>query len=138
MRYKVTVVGAGNVGATCAQLIAQSDVADVVMVDVAAELATGKAVSLHDGLGIWDESAEKLFGLIHAEDLERVREAVARGVEPQSGARVVDEVADAGGGSQSDVKLDCRIDAHYSQRFDGSSRAIGCQKYAGRVNRNQP
>lgn len=42
------------------------------------ELATDKAVSLHDELGIWDESAEKLFGLIHAEDLERVREAVAR------------------------------------------------------------
>ena len=29
MRYKVTVVGAGNVGATCAQLIAQADVGDV-------------------------------------------------------------------------------------------------------------
>ena len=39
MRYKVTVVGAGNVGATCAQLIAQADLADVVMVDVAAEEA---------------------------------------------------------------------------------------------------
>src|SRR3954470_12084760 len=46
MRYKVTVVGAGNVGATCAQLIAQSDVADVVMVDVAADLATGKALDM--------------------------------------------------------------------------------------------
>src|SRR4051812_11614075 len=46
MRYKVTVVGAGNVGATCAQLIAQADVADVVMVDVAADLATGKALDM--------------------------------------------------------------------------------------------
>ena len=46
MRYKVTVVGAGNVGATCAQLIAQADLADVVMVDVAAELATGKALDM--------------------------------------------------------------------------------------------
>jgi len=46
MRYKVTVVGAGNVGATCAQLIAQADLADVVMVDVAADLATGKALDM--------------------------------------------------------------------------------------------
>jgi malate dehydrogenase len=46
MRYKVTVVGAGNVGATCAQLIAQADLADVVMVDVADKLATGKALDM--------------------------------------------------------------------------------------------
>jgi malate dehydrogenase len=46
MRYKVTVVGAGNVGATCAQLITQADVADVVMVDVADKLATGKALDM--------------------------------------------------------------------------------------------
>ncbi|HEV8580685.1 MAG TPA: malate dehydrogenase [Thermoanaerobaculia bacterium] len=46
MRYKVTVVGAGNVGATCAQLIAQSDLADVVMVDMLADLATGKALDM--------------------------------------------------------------------------------------------
>ena len=46
MRYKVTVVGAGNVGATCAQLIAQADLADVVMVDMLADLATGKALDM--------------------------------------------------------------------------------------------
>ena len=46
MRYKVTVVGAGNVGATCAQLVAQAGLADVVMVDVAADLATGKALDM--------------------------------------------------------------------------------------------
>jgi malate dehydrogenase len=40
------VVGAGNVGATCAQLIAQSDLADVVMVDMLADLATGKALDM--------------------------------------------------------------------------------------------
>src|SRR5436309_3776335 len=46
MRYKVTVVGAGNVGATTAQRIAEHELADVVMVDVAAELATGKALDM--------------------------------------------------------------------------------------------
>ena len=34
MRSKVTVVGAGNVGASCAQLLAQRDYADVVLVDI--------------------------------------------------------------------------------------------------------
>ena len=46
MHYKVTVVGAGNVGATTAQRIAEHDLADVVMVDVAADLATGKALDM--------------------------------------------------------------------------------------------
>src|SRR5262245_2651554 len=46
MRYKVTVVGAGNVGATCAQLVVQADLADVVMVDMLADLATGKALDM--------------------------------------------------------------------------------------------
>lgn len=34
MRSKVTVVGAGNVGASCAQLLAQRDYANVVLVDI--------------------------------------------------------------------------------------------------------
>jgi malate dehydrogenase len=43
---KVTVVGAGNVGATCAQRIIESDVADVYLVDVIEGLAAGKALDL--------------------------------------------------------------------------------------------
>src|SRR5262245_14454662 len=46
MQHKVTVVGAGNVGASTAQRIAERELADVVMVDVAAELATGKALDM--------------------------------------------------------------------------------------------
>jgi malate dehydrogenase len=46
MQHKVTVVGAGNVGATTAQRIAERELADVVMVDVAADLATGKALDM--------------------------------------------------------------------------------------------
>src|ERR1700728_1298515 len=52
MRYKVTVVGAGNVGATTAQRIAEADLADVVMVDVAAELAAGKALDMMEAAPI--------------------------------------------------------------------------------------
>ncbi len=46
MRRKVTVVGAGNVGATCAQVLAQRDYADVVLVDIKEDLPQGKALDI--------------------------------------------------------------------------------------------
>jgi len=45
-RRKVTVVGAGNVGATCAQVLALRDYADVVLVDVKEGLPQGKALDI--------------------------------------------------------------------------------------------
>jgi malate dehydrogenase len=46
-RRKVTVVGAGNVGATCAQVIAMRDYADVVLVDIVENLPQGKALDIN-------------------------------------------------------------------------------------------
>ena len=46
-RRKVTVVGAGNVGATCAQVLAQRDYADVVLVDIKENLPQGKALDIN-------------------------------------------------------------------------------------------
>jgi malate dehydrogenase len=46
-RTKVTVVGAGNVGATCAQRIAERDYADVVLVDIVEGLPQGKALDMN-------------------------------------------------------------------------------------------
>lgn len=43
---KVAVIGAGNVGATTAHLIAQKSFANVVMVDIVAGLAKGKALDI--------------------------------------------------------------------------------------------
>ena len=48
MRPKVTVVGAGNVGATAAQYIAHAELADVVLVDVLEGIPQGK------GLDLWE------------------------------------------------------------------------------------
>ncbi len=45
-RAKVTVVGAGNVGGTTAQLLAQKNYADVVLVDIIDGLPQGKALDL--------------------------------------------------------------------------------------------
>ena len=47
MRRKVTVVGAGNVGATCAQVLAANDYADVVLVDIKENLPQGKALDIN-------------------------------------------------------------------------------------------
>jgi len=69
MRKKVTVVGAGHVGATLAQRIAESGLADVVLVDLAEGIPQGKALDLleagpilgHDsrisGANSYDETA---------------------------------------------------------------------------------
>ena len=46
MRNKVTVIGAGNVGATTAQRIHQLGYADVVLVDVVEDLPQGKALDM--------------------------------------------------------------------------------------------
>ena len=43
---KVTVVGAGNVGATCAQRLIEKNISDVVLIDIIDGLPQGKALDL--------------------------------------------------------------------------------------------
>ena len=45
-RNKVTVIGAGNVGATTAQRIAEAGLADIVLVDIVEGLPQGKGLDL--------------------------------------------------------------------------------------------
>ncbi len=46
MRKKITVVGAGNVGATCAQRLAERGYADVILVDIIEGMPQGKALDI--------------------------------------------------------------------------------------------
>ena len=46
MRKKVTVVGAGNVGANCALRVAEKELADVVLIDIAEGIPQGKGLDL--------------------------------------------------------------------------------------------
>ncbi|MBM3774024.1 MAG: malate dehydrogenase [Acidobacteria bacterium] len=46
MRKKITVVGAGNVGANCALRIAEKELGDIVLVDVVEGVPEGKALDL--------------------------------------------------------------------------------------------
>jgi len=52
MRFKVTVVGSGNVGATAAQRLAEKGYADVVLVDIIEGVPQGKALDLAEAAPI--------------------------------------------------------------------------------------
>src|ERR671916_2039462 len=48
MRKKVTIIGAGFVGSTCAHWIAAKELADVVLVDIVEGIPQGKALDLFE------------------------------------------------------------------------------------------
>ncbi len=52
MRSKVSVIGAGNVGATCAFRIAEMGIADVVLVDIIDGLPQGKGLDMQEATPI--------------------------------------------------------------------------------------
>ncbi len=52
MKKKVTVIGAGNVGATAAMRVAEKDLADVVLIDVLEGVPAGKALDLAEAAPI--------------------------------------------------------------------------------------
>ena len=101
-RRKVTVVGAGNVGATCAELLAARDYADVVLVDIKEGLPQGKALDINQmgavlgyepnviGTNSYDETADSDVVVITAglprqpgmsrDDLVSVNEGIVKSV----------------------------------------------------------
>ena len=59
-RSKVTVIGAGNVGATAAQRIAEAGLADVVLVDIVEGLPQGKGLDLAEAAPVVGHDARVL------------------------------------------------------------------------------
>ena len=69
-RNKVTIIGAGNVGGTAAQRLAEKEIADVVLIDLKPDMPQGKALDLSEtapiygydgrlaGTATYDETAE--------------------------------------------------------------------------------
>jgi len=57
MKKKVTIIGAGNVGASAAQLVAQAGLADVVIFDIVKGLAAGKALDISEACPLWGSSS---------------------------------------------------------------------------------
>src|SRR5215217_915649 len=68
MRRKVTVVGGGNVGASCAQRFAERDYADVVVIDSDAERAGRLAVDINVAAAI-NSYAPVVIGTDRVEEL---------------------------------------------------------------------
>ncbi len=62
MRKKVTVVGAGNVGATVAMRVAEKGLADVVLVDIIEGVPAGKALDLAEAAPI-EKHDSRLTGI---------------------------------------------------------------------------
>jgi malate dehydrogenase len=54
MRKKISIIGAGNVGATTAQFVLQSGIADVVLFDVVEGMPQGKALDLAEACPLWN------------------------------------------------------------------------------------
>jgi len=62
MRKKVTIVGAGNVGATAAMRVAEKELADVVLVDVLEGIPAGKALDLAEAAPV-EKHDSKITGV---------------------------------------------------------------------------
>ncbi len=62
MRKKVTIVGAGNVGATAAMRVAEKELADVVLVDVLEGVPAGKALDLAEAAPV-EKHDSKITGV---------------------------------------------------------------------------
>jgi malate dehydrogenase len=58
MDRKVTVVGAGNVGATAAQRLAEKELCDVVLIDIVAGIPQGKSLDLAEAASIEKHDAQ--------------------------------------------------------------------------------
>lgn len=57
MKKKISIIGAGNVGATTAQLIVQSGISDVVLFDIVEGMPQGKALDMAEACPLWNSSA---------------------------------------------------------------------------------
>jgi len=89
-RSKVTIVGAGNVGATCAHWIAGRELADVVLVDIIAGAASGKALDLAQAAPVMKYdialSGSEDYAPTAASDVVIITAGVPRRKDPVTGA----------------------------------------------------
>jgi malate dehydrogenase len=88
-RHKVTVVGAGNVGATCATWMAVKELADVVLVDIVEGAAKGKALDLAESGPVLNFDIELVgssdYGATANSDVVIITAGVPRKKDPVTG-----------------------------------------------------
>ncbi len=80
--HKVTVVGAGNVGATCAYQIAERNLADVMMIDIVEGMPQGKALDMAQCGAIFDFDVKvegsNDFAAVKGSDVVVITSGIAR------------------------------------------------------------
>ena len=69
-RRKIAVIGAGNVGATCAFVLAQMKLADIVMLDIFEGFAKGKALDMSQNSNVLNYDGT-ILSLIHISEPTR-------------------------------------------------------------------
>lgn len=88
-RKKVTIVGAGNVGATAAHWIAAEDLADVVLVDIVEGMPQGKALDLREAAPVYGFDLEIIGTNDYADtagsDVVVITAGVPRRKDPETG-----------------------------------------------------
>jgi malate dehydrogenase len=58
MNRKVTVIGAGNVGASAALYLAERGLADVMLIDIVEGMPQGKALDMQQATGLWNRGGK--------------------------------------------------------------------------------
>jgi malate dehydrogenase len=141
-RKKVTIVGAGATGATCAEVLAQRDYADIVLVDIKEGLPQGKALDINQMAGVLGYEATLSGTNDYAETAGSDVVVITAGLPRQPGMsrddlvttneKIVKSVTEQVVGSSPDaviVVLSNPLDAmcHVAQRVSGfpSNRVVG-------------
>ena len=142
-RNKVTVIGAGNVGATAAQRIAESGIADVVLIDIVEGLPQGKGLDLAEAAPVVGHDARVIGTNDYADTAGSDIVVVTSGLARQPGMSRDDLLAKNAGIVRSVVEQAVRhspdailiivtnpLDAmcHVAQRHPGS-RASACSAW---------
>ena len=61
MRKKISLIGAGQIGGTLAHLIAIKELADIVLFDISAGIAKGKALDIAQSSGVEGFNVDLIF-----------------------------------------------------------------------------
>lgn len=83
MENKVAIIGAGHVGATAAHVIAQRELADVVLIDIVEGMAKGKAIDIMQAAAIQGTGIEvtggESYSLVEGSDIVVITAGFPRG-----------------------------------------------------------
>jgi malate dehydrogenase len=102
MRQKVTVVGAGNVGATVAQRIVEKEIADVVLIDIVPGVPQGKSLDILESAPVEGFDA-RMFGSNSYEESGRSDVVVITAGVPRKPGMSRDDLVATNEGIVSDV-----------------------------------